>query len=388
MNLGLQSIVLVIAIVQGVVFSILLLAKRVNRGANRLLATLLILFVLTLVPSTIGFAGAYDRFPWLTFAPFTVTFGLGATLWLYVRRLLTGTLPRNWGVHALPLLVQIGYYTILFLQPLEWRYEFNREFHASKVVPVETFLALSLTLAYAFAILRLYRKYRAWVPHRVSDSENFRLDWVRNFLLAAAGGLLIWIAFEVVNETVRPLSYANFFWLDLVAATLLYSFAIAGYRHSELEWPTLDASSRDLAENTNPDMAIARASQGSVAASANGADWESMAEQVAQRVEMERWYLEPDLTIDTLARRLATNNWALSRTINEGLQCNFNDFINKFRVDAVKACLANPGESRGLLDIALEHGFNSKTSFNRSFKKLTGETPRSCRERLQKGAKS
>ncbi len=65
--------------------------------------------------------------------------------------------------------------------------------------------------------------------------------------------------------------------------------------------------------------------------------------------------------------------------MNEGLGLNFNEMINRLRVDAVVAALQQADENQAILDIALAEGFNSKASFNRSFKLYTGKTPRDYR---------
>ncbi|MEM9987419.1 MAG: helix-turn-helix domain-containing protein, partial [Bacteroidota bacterium] len=67
----------------------------------------------------------------------------------------------------------------------------------------------------------------------------------------------------------------------------------------------------------------------------------------------------------------------LSRTINQGFGMNFNDFVNSYRVNAFKEQVLMPEcQNHTFLAVALMVGFNSKTAFNRSFKKLTDQTPR------------
>ncbi|MBL0268466.1 MAG: AraC family transcriptional regulator [Chitinophagaceae bacterium] len=67
----------------------------------------------------------------------------------------------------------------------------------------------------------------------------------------------------------------------------------------------------------------------------------------------------------------------LSMVINKGFSMNFNDWVNKYRLEEVKS-LFEKGEHKKqtLLSIAFECGFNSKATFNRAFKKATGITPR------------
>ena len=90
----------------------------------------------------------------------------------------------------------------------------------------------------------------------------------------------------------------------------------------------------------------------------------------------ERPYLEPELTLAELAQRLRLNTSVLSKVINAGCGQNFNDFVNTYRVAEARRQLADPRRAHySLVGVALESGFNSKSTFNRVFKKLSGQAP-------------
>ena len=97
-------------------------------------------------------------------------------------------------------------------------------------------------------------------------------------------------------------------------------------------------------------------------------------ENLIAHVDSERAYLEPDISLGTLARDLSASTNHVSQVINEFDQCNFHDFINARRV--AEAC-RRLQESRdaNLLELAMDVGFNSKSSFNRAFRKFAGATP-------------
>ncbi|MQP65834.1 helix-turn-helix domain-containing protein [Niveispirillum sp. SYP-B3756] len=89
---------------------------------------------------------------------------------------------------------------------------------------------------------------------------------------------------------------------------------------------------------------------------------------------------ESGLTLPVLARHIGASVNDLSQALNEGRQVNFFDYVNGFRVEAVKQALSDPGMAgRPVLDLALDAGFNSKSAFNAAFKKLTGQTPSAYR---------
>ena len=88
-------------------------------------------------------------------------------------------------------------------------------------------------------------------------------------------------------------------------------------------------------------------------------------------------FLDPKLSAGDLARRLGVSNHRLSQIINEAAGVSFYRFINRYRVEAFKEALeTGKYPHMNLMGVALESGFNSKSSFNRIFKKETGVTPK------------
>ena len=103
-------------------------------------------------------------------------------------------------------------------------------------------------------------------------------------------------------------------------------------------------------------------------------DWK---EKVLKAVVEEKKYQDPELNLPDLADYIGTSSVWLSKVINQGFEQNFNDFINFYRVEAVKTkILAGEAQKITLLGIAYDCGFNSKATFNRAFKKFTDQSPK------------
>ena len=96
-----------------------------------------------------------------------------------------------------------------------------------------------------------------------------------------------------------------------------------------------------------------------------------------------RLYLDPELSLPKLADYLNTTVNHVSQTINAGLQTTFFDYINQKRVEAAIKLMRSDTTSReAILDIALEVGFNSTSTFYNAFRKVTGQTPGAYRQRI------
>lgn len=95
-----------------------------------------------------------------------------------------------------------------------------------------------------------------------------------------------------------------------------------------------------------------------------------------QYIIEEKNYLNPQLTLEKTAQALHLSQGHLSKLINTELQQSFKEYLNNLRVEEAKLYLQNPEFSNyTLVAIGLEAGFNSKSAFNASFKKVTGLTP-------------
>lgn len=99
----------------------------------------------------------------------------------------------------------------------------------------------------------------------------------------------------------------------------------------------------------------------------------------------EQPFLDPEFTIKTMADQLDMEVRELSLLLNNSFQQNFYDFLNLYRIEKAKELLKDPiNKKLTILEILYSVGFNSKSSFNTSFKKLSGLTPTQYRQKFNK----
>ncbi|GAA5219513.1 helix-turn-helix domain-containing protein [Membranihabitans marinus] len=88
-------------------------------------------------------------------------------------------------------------------------------------------------------------------------------------------------------------------------------------------------------------------------------------------------YLDPGLSLRSLAQQINIHPNQLSYLLNESMEKNFNEFVNQYRLQAFKAAALDPqNQHLNLMALAYDSGFNSKTVFNTYFKRHTGMTPK------------
>jgi len=103
--------------------------------------------------------------------------------------------------------------------------------------------------------------------------------------------------------------------------------------------------------------------------------------RLIQLMERDKLYQEHELTLQTLSDKLSIPTYQASQAIKEGMNKNFYDLVNGYRVEEAKRLLVDPkNENFTILSVGFEAGFNSKTTFNTVFKKFTGVTPTEYRD--------
>jgi AraC-like DNA-binding protein len=166
------------------------------------------------------------------------------------------------------------------------------------------------------------------------------------------------------------LTFWQEWWDRLFEAFLIYYLSINGYAQ-----PARELSFQPHSREIIPEPAGTRTDPAAVQAPAVAVP-EEIRVQLLSMMMVEKPYLEPQLSLSDLARRLQISPSVLSQVINSGAGKNFNDFINAYRVEEFKRQVHQPGNAHlSLLGIALNCGFNSKATFNRAFRKATGVSP-------------
>ncbi len=103
---------------------------------------------------------------------------------------------------------------------------------------------------------------------------------------------------------------------------------------------------------------------------------EPLMDKLKTMMKTDRCFLDHDLGLPHLAKKMDLTSHELSYLLNQGLGVSFFEFVNRYRVEEAKTLLLSEEHDHlNILGIAYETGFNSKTTFNTSFKKFTGVSP-------------
>jgi len=214
----------------------------------------------------------------------------------------------------------------------------------------------------------LLLRHQKRLPDNYSYTEKINLNWLKWIvvsLLILFIGLFLFIKYGVSYGVV---GYPDLF--AVVGAILTIYVFFIGF--CGLHQDAVFNSVVSLQEDINEDIIITNYKNSGLS--------DEKAEQIFMRLKLhmdkEKPFLKEDLSLAMLAGKLGITANQLSQVINQKSGSNFFNFINGYRVGTVKDKFKDPAlAAYSILGIAYDSGFRSKSSFNKIFKKTTGQTP-------------
>jgi AraC-like DNA-binding protein len=373
MNQSLVGNILLIGSFQAFFLTALLIKKKEKSVHDFIIGAWLIFLGLYVSVYALSSTGFFVRNPWLISFYISLLMLIGPFLFWYVRSLIrTNFKPiRDILWHLLPFLL-FNLYVIIFLSSADFSKSIQNIEETNQIdFPILYFGFLFITAIsvpfYIFWSIRLLRKHRKTIADNFSSTEKRNLIWLRNLIVMLG---IAWIALVVILFVHHVLDlFTDDFCIHGLFLTLSIFIIVVGYfgLHQYAIFTPLDVVSEAESKEENIKYA---------GSALKDEDIQKYLIALAEYMKTKKPYLNNQLTLHQLAEDVNILPHYLSRIINEYHHKNFFDFINIYRVDEFKNRINDPHfKSYTLLANAFDCGFNSKSSFNRLFKKVTGFTP-------------
>ena len=371
-----RSAILLAVFIQAVVTAFLVLQRGIkhNRQSDNFLSALLFFLGLSLTDFIIGFLGFYDKFPWLTFFPFENLYAITVFLYLFCVALLQNDEPNTRTVQkhlAIPVIYFVSC-LIVFLLPTATKQQVLSRFYFPFFIYIESLLYYIISAYYFVHIVRVVQKHSQIANEHDAQISTSVLNWFRYFIV----GFMVYITIDFVLSASSVLFDFNFeqqYWKYIVRAMLTSFLSIAGYNFDEkVSLPNMEFDKLELVFEKKETLLSEK-------------ELQNLKQKIILFFETEKPFLEPELDLNQLSKQLELTNNVVSYAINKGFEKNFNDFVNSHRVNAVIEKLKNPANAHfTLIAIAFDCGFNSKTTFNRVFKRLVQKSPKEFLKEVKK----
>ncbi|MFC3093926.1 AraC family transcriptional regulator [Alteromonas sediminis] len=337
MSITFLQLVYIIVLLQAAIYGVYTLLKKSPVGLTLFLLGMALHMTLNLIYVSFGTAIDYS-YGWASF--------YGPAFYIYIRSLTLSHLSLWPDVLHFALFFVINALNLLGIQPA-W---------LPPVIGIQLFIYVGLSA------LTVYRAYKL-LPHQHSEPVSVTLSYTRIMVILFASLLMydMWANMQVKSPVLLGLEQHE---ITLIGVFVMLHIMFL----RQLTIPQLPALIE--ADSLRTDAPTVKT---------NKLHNEDKVDALVRFVQSNALHRTPNLTLSRLAEAFGETERTCSTLLNQGLNVNFADFINKMRVQDCEVALIHT-PSKSVLDIALEAGFNSKTSFNTAFKKFTGQTPTQYRK--------
>lgn len=356
--------------IQGGLLAVALCAKPGGpRRANRFMAALLGVVALALLGDFLRLDAQWVHWPASYVALSSLPFLFGPLLLAYVQALTGAEAALRWRQlgHALPWVANLVVLAPWLMLPEPQLIERVRAGLAAPVVGVNLLAlgkAISL-LAYTGCALLRVRRWQRSLRDQFSNLDRVNLRWL-------SGLLAVFLLLECVF-----LSYLLGFWaargpmgaadtaISLLLTLLVLATGVSAVRQPHIFSGETRPPAASAGETSAPSRGLRNLPPERVPA---------LRERLQRLMSEQALYRDRELSLGGLAQALAASPHQVSELLNHELGCSFFDYINRERVAAVQRGLREQPAAT-VLDLALEAGFNNKSTFNKAFRRVAGCTP-------------
>jgi AraC-like DNA-binding protein len=368
-SFSISELLFLIVILQCLGVSLFLFVyKKDKRKSNLLLALFFLVLSFNLIDQFLYIHKVYFNYPAFAFWSGSFPLLFGPLLLFYVQSVIDRPveISSRW-IHLVPFAALFTLTELFYLsKDRESQIEtlsaiVSRQvpwyFHLVSLVVFVQFMAYIISAHYS--ILR----YRARVSGKFSDYQKQNLAWLSRMLIFFAVLMIV----STLNGFMALTVFANLYFVVLIAIILALFMYLTQTVFHALQQTEFYSFSLEPVDKSIAHLSIQ--------------ETESIVEKLNHRMEAEKVYLDPELTLDQLSAQINVKPKVLSSVLNDHLKKNFFDYVNFYRVEEAKRLLRENPDAK-ILGLLMDAGFNSKSSFNALFRKYTGQTPSQFRQKV------
>lgn len=379
----LTAVIYSLGAAHGLILALVLGQKKINRLPNKLLALLMVVFSVDLGMAALQSFGILELYPFLIGIDYPITLLYGPLFFLYVKTMRDSSskLQKIDYLHFIPfailLIYMIPFYSGSATDKLAMLHENISHLPSTYGLGIINTLKVMHGLSYVAAIVYMLISYRKRLKDSYSSIEKINLNWLQHFITGAAllavvaGGIYFFIS---TNQVVLIGSNGGVYDdITLLAVTgFVFGIGYMGLHQPEVFSDTVKETHQQAILLSSDTSAKEKYQKSGL----EEEEAKRYQKQLIRLMEEQKLYRDSDLKLADLAEKLEISPHNLTEVINRYIGQNFYDFVNSYRVKEVEDRLRDPqSQNNTFLAIALDAGFNSKSTFNAVFKKQTGMTP-------------
>lgn len=371
----LENIVLLIFFLHLLVAAFLLNIDKGNKLSNRLLASYLIVTALDI--SNFLFSNFYSDHPNLNLLRSNISLFIAPFFYGYVNSVVYKDykLTRIHYLHCLPyVLACLVLVPNFFSVDTEGKQEFFDNINNMPEIRFILYLVYIQVAMYIVAMFKVLNRQIKIIIENYSDEHHLTNRWLTQFLSLFSLFYLLALArtlstFSAYDNIVTMLTLVMMVSIFLSICWILWQ----ALNHPQL-FVGVNSTIEVISDKPNIEEHVHNQKE-------NGTTNDDLIAKLESYMRLNKPYLDPSLSIDSLAKQIEVPSIELSMLINRQIGQHFFDFVNAHRINFAAEMLSDKNNlKKTVMEILLDAGFNSKSSFNTAFKKHKLVTPSQYRK--------
>ncbi|HEV3221513.1 MAG TPA: helix-turn-helix domain-containing protein [Puia sp.] len=356
---GFLETLILLGSLQGFIISVVLFLSKNSRQSNRILAVLI--FLMSLASFNLYMTGStwYSHSPIIiflsNFIPMIIIMPMGPLIYFYIRSFSDPAFlfKRKYRIHFYPVLIDLVPYltAVFYVTGLIFKFlpkndapwgHFIDQYDVYSDIP--RWLSISIYL---------------WIANKYLISNSNATPWLKQFVRMFTVFQVIWlcylIPYVIPRFSNRLVDFFDWYPVYIPMSVLIYWLGIKGYLVSQAQ------NENHKSRKSSPlDRQLS----------------EGLVDRLKKVMEEEKLWMDPALNLSILSTHTGIPAKTISAVLNQHLNKSFNEFINSYRIAAIKArLLSSTNKNLTIAGLAYECGFNSQPTFQRAFKNIQGESP-------------
>ncbi len=356
---GFLETLILLGSLQGFIISAVLFFSKNSRQSNRILAVLI--FLMSLASFNLYMTGSnwYSHTPIIiflsNFIPMIIIMPMGPLIYFYIRSFSDPAFVfrKKYRIHFYPVLIDLFPYltAIFYVTGLIFKFlpkndatwgHFIDQYDVYSDIP--RWLSISIYL---------------WVANKYLKTSSLPIPWLKQFVRMFTVFQVIWlcylIPYVIPRYSNKLLDFFDWYPVYIPMSILIYWLGIKGYLVSQAQ------NENHRSRKSSPlDKQLS----------------EDLVDRIKKVMEEEKLWMDPALNLSMLSTHTGIPAKTISAVLNQHLNKSFNEFINSYRIAAIKSrLLSSTNNNLTIAGLAYECGFNSQPTFQRAFKSIQGESP-------------
>ncbi len=292
-------------------------------------------------------------------------YGLGPALYLYSKSITNPEykLTNKSYLLFLPVIIELIYYRTSYYREGAINLDGIPNTSLQLVFVLQQWIGLLYSTIFMVLSVYLLFEYKKWLYDNFSFTQDKSLKWIHTPIVFFVSFWFLWLSMRLPDIFIFSGRYSQYYFYPMYITLSITTLWIGFQGYIKAKTGTIGFDTSNILKRK--------------AAIEDESDYNDIIGIIENKMSSEKLYLNQDFSMKLLSSNTGIQTKIISKAINQYLNMNFHEFVNRYRVtEFIERIENDKSKDFTLLAHAYDSGFASKSTFNHIFKKYTNKTPK------------